>query len=158
MSVDELLDQIDDLLDKAWSFPLTGGRCVLDAERVREIIDDIRLNMPQEVKQARLIVQDRADIIQGAKKESESIIRSAEERAKAMVAQEEIVRQAQAKANEIMQQCQVQTREMRKSARDFADNMMRKTEETLLGAVSEVKATRQSFKNPLKVSEDMMGE
>jgi len=153
MNIDELLDQIDDMLDKAWNLPLSGGRCFLDAERVREVIDDIRLNMPQEIKQAKMIVQDRAEIIQGAKKESEEIVRSAEERVKAMVAQEEIVRQAQTKANEMMQQCQTQTREMRKSATEFAENMLRKTEESLVSAVGEIKATRQNLKKP-KLAEE----
>ena len=50
MNIEEILDVLDELLDKAWSLPLTGGRCVVDAERVRELIDDIRLNMPTEIK------------------------------------------------------------------------------------------------------------
>ena len=37
MTVDELLEQIDDMLDKAWSFPLSGGKCMVDAERLRNI-------------------------------------------------------------------------------------------------------------------------
>ena len=90
MTVEELLDQLDDTIDRAFSFPLSGGRCVVDAERVREIIDDIRLNLPQELKQAKAIVSDRNDIISTARRESEAIIRSAEERARALVAQEEI--------------------------------------------------------------------
>ena len=53
MTVEELLDQIDDMIDKAWSFPLSGGRCVVDANHLRDIIDDIRGNIPSEVRQAR---------------------------------------------------------------------------------------------------------
>lgn len=52
MTVEELLDQIDDMIDKAWSFPLSGGRCVVDANHLRDIIDDIRGNIPSEVRQA----------------------------------------------------------------------------------------------------------
>ena len=62
MNIEEILDVLDELLDKAWSLPLTGGRCVVDAERVRELIDDIRLNMPTEIKQAKAIVADRRDV------------------------------------------------------------------------------------------------
>ena len=61
---------------------------MVDVEKVRDIIDDIRLNMPAEIRQAKAIVQDRADIVESAKKEAEAIVKRAEDRARAMVAQE----------------------------------------------------------------------
>lgn len=79
MNIDDILDAMDEMLDRAWNLPLTGGRCVVDAEKVRDLIDDIRLNMPAEIKQAKQIVADRADIISVAKKEAEDIVRKAEE-------------------------------------------------------------------------------
>ena len=112
MNVEELLDQIDDMLEKGLSLP--GGRRVVDIEKLRVVIDDIRLNMPTEIKQAKSIVADRAEIITTAKREAENIVRNAEERARAIVAQEEITRMAQAKAHEIMVQAQGKSREMRK--------------------------------------------
>ena len=39
MSIEEILDQLDELIDRAWSLPLTGGRCVVDADKVRELLD-----------------------------------------------------------------------------------------------------------------------
>ena len=106
MTVDELLEQIDDMIDKAWSMPLSGGKCLMEADRLRDIIDDIRGNMPSEIRQAKAIVADRSDIIATAKREAEGIVRAAEERARHMVAQEEITRQSQQKANEILGQAQ----------------------------------------------------
>lgn len=50
MNIDEILDVIDELLDRSWSLPLSGGRCVVDADKVRDLIDDIRLNIPAEIK------------------------------------------------------------------------------------------------------------
>ena len=88
MNIEEILDQLDDLLDKAWSLPLSGGRCVVDAEKVRDLLDDVRLNLPTEIKQAKAIVVDRTDIITTAKREAEAIVRKAEDRARAMIAQE----------------------------------------------------------------------
>ena len=70
---------------------------MVDVEKVRDIIDDIRLNMPAEIRQAKAIVQDRADIVESAKKEAEAIVKRAEDRARAMVAQEAIVKAAQQK-------------------------------------------------------------
>ena len=151
MTVDELLEQIDDMIDKAWSMPLSGGKCLVEADRLRDLIDDIRGNMPSEVRQAKAIVSDRADIISTAKREAEVIIRAAEERARHMVAQEEITKQAQAKASEILSQAQLKAREMRRGANDFSEDLLRRTEETLLARLNEVRQARQVLRNPAKV-------
>ena len=144
MNSEELLDQIDELMEKGWSWP--GGKRVVDADKIKVIIDDIRLNMPSEIKQAKGIVADRADIITSAKKDAEGIIRAAEERARAIVAQEEIVRMAQAKAHEIISQSQNKSREMRKAAQDFVDDLMRRADEDLTRNLSEVRKTRAALK------------
>ncbi|MEG2852837.1 MAG: ATPase, partial [Hydrogenoanaerobacterium sp.] len=85
MNVEQILDTLDEMIDRAWNLPMTGGRCVLDADKVRDIIDDIRANLPAEISHAQKIVADRADIIAEAKREAENIVRRAEERAKLLV-------------------------------------------------------------------------
>ena len=44
--VDDAVDMLEELLDRAWNLPLSGGRCVVDAEKVHELVDDIRLDVP----------------------------------------------------------------------------------------------------------------
>ena len=78
MPIEEILDQLDELIDRSWSLPLTGGRCVVDADKVRELLDDVRLNLPTEIRQAQSIVADRTAIVDEAKKEAEAIIARAE--------------------------------------------------------------------------------
>lgn len=146
MSIEEILDQLDELIDRAWSLPLTGGRCVVDADKVRELLDDVRLNMPTEIRQAQSIVADRTEIVNTAKKEAEAIIARAEKRAAALVEEEEIVRQSRSKAAEISQQAQQQSREMRQSAKEFVDNILKNTEESLAASMNEVKNTRAAFR------------
>lgn len=146
MSIEQVLDTLDELLDKSWSLPLSGGRCVVDAEKVRDMIDDIRINLPTEIKQAQAIVMDRNEILSGAKKESEQIIRKAEERAKALIAQEEIIKASQSKASDILTQTQIKSREMRHAAHEFSDDLLRATEESLTKALSELRTTRQALR------------
>ena len=150
MNVDELLDLMDETLEEATNLPFTGGKRMVDVDKIRDIIDDVRLNMPAEIKQAKAIVADRAEIVAGARRESEGIIKKAEERARAMVDHEEIVRQAQQKAAEILTAAQQQAREMRTTITDYCENMLRQTEEVLTKGACEVKnvsgALRQKSK------------
>lgn len=149
MSIEELLDQIDEMIDKAWGLPLSGGKCLVEADRLRDIVDDIRGNMPSEIRQARSIVNDRTDIINTAKKEAEDIVRTGEERARTLVMQEEIVKQAQQKASEIMLQTQQKCRDMRKGAQEFTEDLLRRTEESLVHHTAEIHQARQALRKPV---------
>ncbi len=153
MSIDELLDQIDEMIDKAWGLPLSGGKCLVEADRLRDIVDDIRGNMPSEIRQARSIVNDRSDIIDTAKKEAEDIVRAAEERARALVMQEEVVKQAQQKASEILLQTQQKCRDMRKGAQEFTEDLLKRTEESLVHHTAEIHQARQALRKPM-IKED----
>ena len=147
MNIEEILEQLDDILDTAWAMPLSGGKVVVDGDRVRDLLDAIRASLPSEIRQARAIVKDRADIVDTAKKEAESIIRNAEERRNQILSHEEIVVQAQEKANEIHVQTQQRAREMRRSAQEYTDDLLRRTEEILAQQVAQVRQARVSLRN-----------
>lgn len=147
MNVEELLGQIDDMVDKAWDVPLSGGKCMIEADKLRDIVDDIRASLPSEIRQAQTVVADRAEIVAGAKREAEAIIRKAEERAQAMIAQEEITRQAQQRAEELLTRAQQKSREMCKGANDFAEDVLRRSEEGLVARLGEIRQARQMLRN-----------
>ena len=147
MNIEEILEQLDDMLDAAWAMPLSGGKVVVDGERVRDYLDAIRANLPSEIRQARAIVTDRTEIVNTAKKEAETIIRNAEERRNQILSHEEIVVAAQEKANEIQAQTQKRARDMRRSAQEFTEDLLRRTEEALTQQVSQVRQARVSLRN-----------
>ncbi len=158
VSIDDLLDEIDDEIDKAWSLPLTGGKRAISADWLRDKIDDVRANMPSEVRQAKSIVADRAEIISTARREAEAIIRKAEERARRMMNEEEVFKQAQAAASELLTQSQQKAREMRKGATDFAEDILRRTEEVLAGRIGDVRQARQMLRSPNRFEEQTNAE
>ncbi len=146
MTTEELIDELYDMVDKAWNLPLSGGRAVLDGEEVKQILDEIRDSLPQELRQAKAIAADRAQIINDAKREAESIVRVAEERARNMINQDEIVRQAKAKANDLLTQTQTKCREMRRASNEYVDDLMRRADEGLTENLAELRKTRQTVK------------
>lgn len=150
MNIDEILDLLDEALEDAWILPLSGGRRVVDIEKMRELTDDIRLNLPAEVRQAKAIVNDRVEIISTAKKEAASIVKKAEDKARAIVNQDDLTKAAQQKAAEIISQAQMQAREMRQAATEFADNLMKSTEQFLVASMEEVKETRAKLRGRKK--------
>ena len=152
-NIEDILEQLDDMLDAAWAMPLSGGKVVVDGEKVRDLLDSIRANLPSEIRQARAIVNDRTEIVNTAKKEAESIIRNAEERRNQILSHEEIVVQAQERANEIHAQTQKRARDMRRSAQEFTEDLLRRTEDALTQQVSQVRQARVSLRSNNKQAE-----
>ena len=153
-TIEDLLDELYDILDKGWVMPLSGGKVFVDGEDIKQLLEEIRDVIPDEIRQAKAIVDERDQIISQAQHEADTIIRVADEKAKAMVNQDEIVRQAQAKANDLIMQGQNKFREMRKASNDYVDDIMRRTDEALAETLSELRKTRQNIKATQKTSQN----
>jgi len=150
VSIEELLDEMDALLDKSKAMPFGNGKSIVNVDRLRELIDDIRLHMPQEIRQARAIAMERNDIIANARKEAESITRKAEERARTMVDKEEVVRRATIQSNEQIAQAQTKARDIRRGATDYAEDIMRTTEEVISQKLNELRQARQNLRSAVR--------
>ena len=147
MKMEMLIDELSEIVDAAFTLPLSGGKTVVNTERIKEIIEEMKTNLPQEVRQAKNIAADRSNIIAKSKEEAEAIIQKAEERAKTMVAQNEIVRQAQQKASEIILDANTKASEIKQAANLYIDNLMKKADEELSADLANLKKTRQSLKS-----------
>ena len=101
MNVNELLDTIEDTLEESAGMPLSGGKRIVDVEQIRDYLDEIRQNLPVELRQAQSIVSDRAQLIESANAQAQAIVKKAEERARVLVSEAEIVKAAQQRAGEI---------------------------------------------------------
>ena len=141
---------MEETLDDATGLPFAGGKRVVDIDKLQDIIDEVRLNLPTEVRQARAIVNDRADIVADAKREAEALVRKAEERARILVGEQEIVKAAQQRAAEIVGGAQTQAREMRTTVTEYCENMLRATNEQLLHSAAEIKTLRESLRAKAK--------
>jgi F0F1-type ATP synthase membrane subunit b/b' len=110
------------------------------------LINDMRMNLPREIKQAQGVVAERKKLINDANSEADEIIKRAEMRAKQMVSAQEITRMAQARAQEIMETAQQKSKDMRHTTTDYVDNMLGRAEELFGKNLAEVKKARQALK------------
>ena len=150
MNVNELLDTIEDTLEESTSMPLSGGKRVVDVEKVRDYLDDIRANLPGELRQAQQIVNDRAQIVDTANAQAQAIVKKAEERARILVSDAEIVKAAQQRAAEITAAAQSESRTLRQTVTDYCDNMLKTTEEAMVENAAQVKNVRANLRQNAK--------
>ena len=146
MNIDDNLNYLDELLDRAATVPFSTKKVVVELEAVRDCINDIRVNLPQEIKQAQLIVKDRKSIMEQAKNEEERIIRQAEERAKQITSNNEITIQAKQRAVEIITQAQDKSKEIRNATNEYIENVLNQAEQVLASNLTDLRKTRQAVK------------
>ena len=90
MNVEELLEMMEETLEAGTIVPFSASKRMVDVDRMRDIIDEVRNNLPDEIRESKKIVNDREQIMQNARIESENIIQQAEERARVLTSEQEI--------------------------------------------------------------------
>ena len=133
-SIFKFLDDLEDLLDTSKAVPFTN-KISISKEDVFDIISDIRLNLPGEIKQAQRIADNCDKIINDANNKAASIIREAEEKADRMTMDHEITKMAKEQAENIVDEAKIWAKEVRMGALEYAgeklDNAERAIRETL---------------------------
>lgn len=145
MSIDEILEEMDELLDKSTTVPFVSHKKVIDSDRLRELINDIRLNMPQELKEAKKIEFECQNILSEAKKNAESIIQAAEERAAKILSKEAIVIEARKKAVDMITKAQQTAQNIQRTAITSITKMLDETEASYNKNLQVIRAVKSKF-------------
>ena len=131
--MDALLDYLDDIeevLETSKKIPF-GNRISVEKERILDIINDIRLNLPDDIRHAQRILGDHDRIVAEAQRKAQDILDAAESEAKLRASNHEIFRRASDQAAEIMDQAKMESRELKMNAVDYADERMGEVEAQL---------------------------
>jgi hypothetical protein len=139
MDILHLIDQLEALLNEGSHPPLVGKRVLIDEQRAWEVIDQMRVSIPDEVKKAKRINQERDRIIAQANEEGARIVELAKDEAQQLASETEIARQAQSRANTIVERAQREADALKADADDYTVQVLGKLEEDLAKALSIVR-------------------
>ena len=138
MEVLNSLEKMEDLLEKSWTI---FGTTMVNREELIAAINDIRLKLPEEIKQAKWVKEERQRILLEAQKEASSVIKEAETRIVSMIDENEITRKAYDQANETIINAQ-------RVAED--ENVLAKMEENLKDTYLMLHKNREELKGSSK--------
>ena len=144
--VEELLDMLFEMIDEAKNAPLSSDKCVIERDRALDLIDDIRSQFPMELSEAKKMMANRAELVASAKREAEAIRKAAEDKARQLLADDIITLQAKQRANDMLQEAEVRSKELKRSANEYCEDALRRTEEAVAEAYDEIKKSRARFR------------
>lgn len=146
-SVQELLEMLYTMITEAWGLPLGAEKCVIERDKVLDLLDEIKAQFPTELAEAKRLVAARTEFIANAKREAETIRKTAEDRAHQLIEEQEIVRSSRAKANSMVSAAESKSAELRRVANEYADDALRRTEEAISEALDEIRQSRSRFRS-----------
>lgn len=140
----ELIEQLEEILDRGTKVPLTG-KIMVDEENVLEILDGIRSVLPEEIRQANLLLAEKDRLIEDAHNESQRIIERAEKQAEFMLQEDEIVAQSRVYAEDIVKKAHHYSREVKVGALKYSDDLLHDVEAKLEETYKAIKASREEL-------------
>ena len=143
MEILQIVDEIEDVVEKAYSL---FGYAITNKEDLLTMIDEIRLKMPDELKQARWVKEERDRIIAEAKAEADKIVKDTQDKVIALIDEHEITRSAKEKANAILDEARRQEAEMHRNAIAYADSLLERIDKTSSVVLDEIRESRRQLK------------
>ena len=145
MEIFTLLDTLEDILEKSRNMPFSS-KCIVDKEEVLDIIKEIRLKLPDELKQAKWVKEERQKILVQAQNEADDIIKEAENRIISMIDEHEITKKAYEQKNKIIENANDMAREISNGTKAYADNILAGVQVTLEDALKVIENNRKEVK------------
>lgn len=152
-NIEDIISALYDMVQDARALPLGADKCILERDKVLDMLDEIIAQLPVELKQSRTIVESRNELIGQARREAESLIRQAQDKAAQMISEEAIYNEAKRQCQEMVQQTQARMAELRKASNDYMDDALRRTEEAVAMSLEDVRDTRTKFRALVEAQE-----
>jgi len=142
-----LLDELELLVEEAKVAPLSSAaRIIVDRAAVLDLIEEIRFNLPDVIRQAEQVAHQRQRILSDADAEGKAVVDAAHAEAEALVREHTITTQAYAAAEEMLKNAQSNAREVRMGAMAYADDVMEDIETLVSQKLSEIRRDREELK------------
>lgn len=170
-TIDESINQLEELVNSAKTMPF-ANKSLIDAEKVKDIIEDMRKNLPEEIKRARYVDNEKDKIISEANAKANDIISTAEERSKSLLQTTDarvktlidennitqqalkeakvIITKAQAKADDIVNNAQKKSEDLKKATNELIFKNLLNSEQALMNSLDGIRKTKTVLSNASK--------
>ena len=152
-NTEDIIGALYDMVQDARSMPLASDKCILERDRVLDMLDEIIAQLPSELKQARTIVESRNELVSQARREAETLVRQAQEQSQKMITEDAVYQETKRQCQEMLDNTQVRMADLRKASNEYMDDALRRTEEAIALSLEDVRDTRSKFKALIEAQE-----
>ena len=146
--IEQIIEEIEEFVESCKYQPLSTTKIVVNKEELEELLRELRLKTPDEIKRYQKIISNKDAILADAQAKADSLIAEAQAKTKEMVSQHEVMQQAYAQANEtisndnkqaqqILDEATIDANNIRMGAIAYTDDMLANMEQILSSAINE---------------------
>jgi cell division septum initiation protein DivIVA len=139
------IDQIIALIEGARSAPMSRSNCVLDRGEMINLLDELRSELPSELRRATALLEERDKIIDAGRREADRIIAEAENEHTRLVSVNEIVVSAEHEAARAMSEARAETQRLRDEVDDYVDTALANFEQFLTRSLASIERGRDKM-------------
>lgn len=152
-NIEDIISALYDMVQDARSVPLAADKCILERDKVLDMLDEIIAQLPVELKQARTIVESRNELVSQARREAEILVRQAQDKAQKMITEDAVYQETKRQCQEMVDKAQLRMADLRKASNDYMDDALRRTEEAIALSLEDVRDTRSKFRALIEAQE-----
>ncbi|MBC7765109.1 MAG: ATPase [Hyphomonadaceae bacterium] len=145
MDVLKITEELREVVESGFTIPVFG-KTLVDKEELLELIEEIQVKMPEDLKQAKWVKEERQRILLEAQKQADAIVKDAENKFILSVDEHELTKKATENANEIASNAQKYAREIRLGAKEYADQILGEVVAQLAENLNTLRYNREQLK------------
>ncbi|MBS6196671.1 MAG: ATPase [Clostridiales bacterium] len=165
--IEQIIEEIEEFVESCKYQPLSTTKIVVNKEELEELLRELRLKTPDEIKRYQKIISNKDAILADAQAKADSLIAEAQAKTKEMVSQHEVMQQAYAQANEtiananrqaqqILDEATIDSNNIRLSAIAYTDDMLANLEQIMSTAINESGERYRSFMSSVQSCYDVV--
>ncbi len=140
------LNELEELIETSGKVPLTR-KVMVNEDRILDLLDRIRTTIPEEIRQAKWIIQEREKVMNDSQKEAMRLLEDAQKQVEKQADESEVARKAKDMADEIVARAEDNARELREGARRYADDVLTNLMESLDKLSSQIEQGRSELRS-----------
>jgi len=146
MDIDEILKDLEDFVVNASRVPLTG-KVLMDGDMILDCIDRIRAIMPEEIKQAKQVLDQSDKLLESVEMQGKRILEEARGQASLLVADSEIVKDAQLQKQAYLADAARAAQDLRNDSVKYSEDILQQLELNLERALITIRKSRDDLKS-----------
>lgn len=158
--IEQLIDEIEDYIDSCKYQPLSKTNIIVNKEEIDELLRELRMKTPDEIKRYQKIISNKEAILNDARSKAEALIKDATVQTTELINEHEIMQQAYAQANEVVRMATMQAQDIlntataeangvRTSAMQYLDDMLANLESAMTATLATTTEHYESFYNTI---------
>ena len=165
--IEQIITEIEDYIDSCKYQPLSNAKILVNKEEIEELLVELRLRIPEEIKKYQKIISNQDAILQEARSQADAMVAEATAQTNELVNEHEIMQRAYSEANSIIEQANAQAQaivdsavieanNIRQSSVQYTDDMLRSLQTIINHTMEGARGRFDAFMTSMQSSYDIV--